>query len=233
MSWLATVSRNGQSPSTVPRSSALVMLTEPHSPAAEAYRSLAANLQFAYSDRQLQTIGITSSAAGEGKSTTVANLAIALAQTGRRLIIVDADLRRPGQHTLFGLDREEGLTNVLLGENAQLPLRDTPVAGVRLLTSGPMPANPLEVLGSRRFDQVLALARAQADFVLVDTPPAGALADAAVLAPRLEGMLLVVSAGRTRRDMARRAREQLERVNANLLGVVLTDVRTDDKLYRY
>jgi capsular exopolysaccharide synthesis family protein len=233
MSWLATVSRNGQSPSTVPRSSALVMLTEPHSPAAEAYRSLAANLQFAYSDRQLQTIGITSSAAGEGKSTTVANLAIALAQTGRRLIIVDADLRRPGQHTLFGLDREEGLTNVLLGENAQLPLRDTPVAGVRLLTSGPMPANPLEVLGSRRFDQVLALARAQADFVLVDTPPAGALADAAVLAPRLEGMLLVVSAGRTRRDMARRAREQLERVNANLLGVVLTDVPTDDKLYRY
>jgi capsular exopolysaccharide synthesis family protein len=233
MSWLATVSRNGQSPSTVPRSSALVMLTEPHSPAAEAYRSLAANLQFAYSDRQLQTIGITSSAAGEGKSTTVANLAIALAQTGRRLIIVDADLRRPGQHTLFGLDREEGLANVLLGENAQLPLRDTPVAGVRLLTSGPMPANPLEVLGSRRFDQVLALARAQADFVLVDTPPAGALADAAVLAPRLEGMLLVVSAGRTRRDVARRAREQLERVNANLLGVVLTDVRTDDKLYRY
>jgi len=96
-----------------------------------------------------------------------------------------------------------------------------------------MPANPLEVLGSRRFDQVLALARAQADFVLVDTPPAGALADAAVLAPRLEGMLLVVSAGRTRRDMARRAREQLERVNANLLGVVLTDVRSDDKLYRY
>jgi non-specific protein-tyrosine kinase len=218
---------------TVPPSDALVMLADPHSPAAEAYRSLAANLQFAYADRPLQTIGVTSAAAGEGKSMTVANLAIALAQTGRRLIIVDADLRRPGQHTLFGLDREQGLANVLLGEHAQLPLRDTPAAGVRLLTSGPMPANPLEVLGSRRFDQVLALARAQADFVLVDTPPAGALADAAVLAPRLEGMLLVVSAGRTKRDMARRAREQLERVNANLLGVVLTDVRGDEKLYRY
>jgi capsular exopolysaccharide synthesis family protein len=233
MSWLATVSRNGQSMATVPPSSALVMIADPHSPAAEAYRSLAANLQFAYADRQLQTIGVTSAAAGEGKSTTVANLAIALAQTGRRVIVVDADLRRPGQHTLFGLDRDDGLANVLLGENAQLPLRDTPAAGVRLLASGPTPANPLEVLGSRRFDQVLALARAQADFVVVDTPPAGALADAAVLAPRLEGMLLVVSAGRTRRDMARRAREQLERVNANLLGVVLTDVRGDDKLYRY
>lgn len=235
MNRLATVSPNGRSlaPVNTATPASLVLLTDPHSPSAEAYRSLAANLQFAYADRQLQTIGVTSSAAGEGKSTTVANLAIAMAQTGRRLIIVDADLRRPGQHTLFGLDREQGLANVLLGENAQLPLRDTPAAGVRLLTSGPMPANPLEVLGSRRFDQVLALARAQADFVLVDTPPAGALADAAVLAPRLEGMLLVVSAGRTRRDMARRAREQLERVNANLLGVVLTDVRGDEKLYRY
>jgi non-specific protein-tyrosine kinase len=233
MSWLATVSRNGQSLAAVPPSGALVMLADPHSPAAEAYRSLAANLQFAYADRQLHTIGVTSAAAGEGKSTTVANLAIALAQTGRRVIVLDADLRRPGQHTLFGLDREDGLANILLGDNAQLPLRETPAAGVRLLASGPTPANPLEVLGSRRFDQVLALARAQADFVVVDTPPAGALADAAVLAPRLEGMLLVVSAGRTRRDMARRAREQLERVNANLLGVVLTDVRGDDKRYQY
>lgn len=233
MSWLATLSLNGRSLATVAPTGALIMLADPLSPAAEAYRSLAANLQFAYADRQLQTIGITSAAAGEGKSTTVANLAVALAQGGRRVIVVDADLRRPGQHTLFGLERQEGLANVLLGEHAHLPLRDTAASGVRLLTSGTISADPLEALGSRRFDQVLALARAQADFVLVDTPPAGALADAAMLAPRLEGVLLVVSAGRTKRDMARRAREQLERVNANLLGVVLTDVRGDDKLYRY
>jgi non-specific protein-tyrosine kinase len=209
------------------------MLADPHSPAAEAYRSLAATVQFAYADRQLQTIGITSAAAGEGKSNTTANLAIALAEGGRRVIVVDADLRRPGQHTLFGLDRKDGLSNMLMGDQTQLPLLDTQTPGVRVLTSGPTPANPLEALGSRRFDHILALARAQADFVLVDTPPAGALADAAVLAPRLDGMLLVVSAGRTKRDLARRAREQLERVNANLLGVVLTDVREDDKLYKY
>jgi non-specific protein-tyrosine kinase len=123
---------------------------------------------------------------------------------------------------------------VLLDTQAvQLPLQDTQTAGVRVLASGPSPANPLAALASRRFDQVLALARAQADFVLVDTPPAGALADVAVLAPRLEGILLVVSAGRTKRDLARRAREQLERVNAHLLGAVLTDVRAADKLYRY
>jgi capsular exopolysaccharide synthesis family protein len=230
---IAPLSRNGRSLAERAPSGALIMLADPHSPAAEAYRSLAANLQFAYADRQLQTIGITSAAAGEGKSTTVANLAVALAEGGRRVILVDADLRRPGLHTLFGLEHQDGLANLLISEQSHLPLQDTAAPGVRLLASGPTPANPLEVLASRRFDHVLALARAQADFVLVDTAPAGALADTAALAPRLEGMLLVVSAGRTRRDLARRAREQLERVNANMLGVVLTDVRGDDKLYRY
>ncbi len=230
---LATASRNGQSLAPIARGGALTMLADPRSPAAEAYRSLAANLQFSYADRQLQTVGITSAAAGEGKSTTVANLAIALAEGGRRVIVIDADLRRPSLHTLFGVDRQEGLSNLWLVEQAQLPLLDTAAPGVRLLAAGGAPSNPLEVLASRRFDQVLALARAEADFVLVDTAPAGVLADAAVLAPRLDGMLLVVSAGRTKRDLARRAREQLERVNANLLGVVLTDVRGDDKLYRY
>jgi non-specific protein-tyrosine kinase len=234
MNRLAPVSSNGRALAPVTSAAApLAVLADPHSPAAEAYRSLAANLQFAYADRQLQTIGVTSAAQGEGKSTTVANLAVALAQSGRRVIVIDADLRRPGQHTLFGLPASDGLASVLLGEGSQLPLQDTSASGVRVLTSGPLPTNPLEALASRRFDHALALARAQADYVLVDTPPAGALADVAVLAPRLEGMLLVVSAGKTKRDMARRAREQLERVNANLLGVVLTDVRANDKLYRY
>src|SRR5579859_756185 len=234
MNRLAPVSRNGRQLVPVTTGGpALAIVADPHSPAAEAYRSLAANLQFAYADRQLQTIGITSAAEGEGKSTTVANLAVALAQSGRRVIAIDADLRRPGLHTIFGVSRDQGLTDVLRGQESELPLQDTGAAGVRVLASGAVAANPLEVLASRRFDQVLALARAQADFVVVDTPPAGALADVAVIAPRLEGMLLVVSAGHTKRDLARRAREQLERVNANLLGVVLTDVRVDSKMYRY
>src|SRR5437868_14096691 len=122
MNQLATVSRNGRPRASVPASAAsLVMLADPHSPAAEAYRSLAANLQFAHADRQLQTIGVTSAAEGEGKPTTVANLALALAQSGRRVIVVHADLRRPGQHTLFGINRDEGLSDLLRGEEAQLP----------------------------------------------------------------------------------------------------------------
>src|SRR5215467_3420173 len=139
MNRLATVSPNGRSlaPVNLDKATqpALVLLTDPHSPSAEAYRSLAANLQFAYADRQLQTIGITSAAQGEGKSTTVANLAIALAQSGRRVIVIDADLRRPGQHRLFGIQRDEGLSNLLAGEHAagELPLQETQAPGVRVL----------------------------------------------------------------------------------------------------
>jgi capsular exopolysaccharide synthesis family protein len=151
------------------------MLAEPTSPAAEAYRSLAANLRFATAGR-VQTIGITSAAAGEGKSTTVANLAIALSEGGRRVIAIDADLRRPGLHTLFGADNGDGLSSMLVSEDMPLPLVDTAAPGVRLLPSGPSPANPLEVLASRKLDFVLSQASAQADFVVVDTAPAGALA---------------------------------------------------------
>src|SRR5579864_2517062 len=157
MNRLAPVSRNGRQ--LVPLTTggpALAIVADPHSPSAEAYRSLAANLQFAYADRQLQTIGITSAAEGEGKSTTVANLAVALAQSGRRVIVIDADLRRPGLHTLFGVSREEGLTEVLRGEDTELPLQETGAAGVRVLASGAATGNPLEALASRRFDQALA-----------------------------------------------------------------------------
>jgi capsular exopolysaccharide synthesis family protein len=230
---LAPLSRNGRAIAAREAGLSLAMLAEPRSAAAEAYRSLAANVQFSSADGELHTIGITSAAAGEGKSTTVANLATALAEGGRQVIAIDADLRRPGLHELFGVANGDGLSSMLLGSNSELPLVDTPAPGVRLLTSGPLPSNPLEVLASPRLEHVLALASAQADFVLVDTAPAAVLADAAVLAPRLGGVLLVVSAGRTKRDLARRAREQLERVHANILGVVLVDAKADAKLYRY
>jgi non-specific protein-tyrosine kinase len=149
------------------------------------------------------------------------------------VIAIDADLRQPGLHELFGVSADDGLSSVLSGDRAQLPLLDTAASGVRVLTSGPVPSNPLDLLSSEHLARVLSMARGQADFVLVDTTPAGALADAAVLARQVDGVLLVVKAGKTRRELARRARDQLQRVNANILGVVLVDVRGDDKLYRY
>jgi capsular exopolysaccharide synthesis family protein len=233
MTSLAPASRNGRSLAPRVSNAPIAMLAAPRSPAAEAYRSLAASLQFRSLDRRLHTIGITSASPDDGNSTTVANLAVALAEGGRSVIIVDADLRRPEQHGIFGIEPGDGLTQVLLGDHSQLPLQDTGAQGVRLLTAGPPLANPIEALASRRFDQALSMAQELADFVLVDTAPAGALADAAVVAPRLDGVLLVVSVGHTRRDLARRARDQLEQVNANMLGVVLLDVKGDENLYRY
>jgi non-specific protein-tyrosine kinase len=208
-------------------------LTDPRSAAAEAYRTLRTNIQFASLDREIRTVAITSAGAGDGKSTTLANLAIAMAEGGHRVICVDADLRRPGLHTLFGLSNREGLTTAVLGDDTWLPLQDTPVPGLRLLASGPLPPNPAELVGSRRLDRVLRLLREAADYVLFDTPPAAALSDAATLAARVDGVILVIGAGRTKRDLARRAKEQLERVKAHILGVVLAGVRADTSLYAY
>jgi capsular exopolysaccharide synthesis family protein len=228
-----TASPNGRSAAPALGAAQLVLLTDPRSAAAEAYRTLRTNIQFASLDREVRTIAITSPGAGDGKSTTLANLAIAMAEGGHRVIVVDADLRRPGLHTLFGLANREGLTTAVLSDDTRLPLQDTPVPGLRLLTSGPLPPNPAELVGSRRLDRVLSLLRDVADYVLFDTPPAAALSDAATLAARVDGVILVIGAGRTKRDLARRAKEQLERVKAHILGVVLAGVRTDTSLYAY
>jgi non-specific protein-tyrosine kinase len=228
---LGLARHDGRTSAVKTQQPALAMRADPRSAVAEAYRTLAANLQFAGSG--VQTVGITSPGAGEGKSTTIANLGIALAENGRRVVLLDADLRRPSLHELFGLANREGLTNLLVSEHVPLPLQETGTPGLRLLASGPPPPNPLEVLGSGHLEHVLSQVRAQADLVLVDTPPAAVLADAALLAPRLDGVLLVVSAGHTKRDLAKRAKEQLERTGSNVLGVVLINVRESGKLYQY
>ena len=231
---LSVATRNGKSAPATASGAPLTMRTDPRSAAAEAFRTLAANLKFASLDQaEVQTVGVTSPAAGEGKSTTIANLGIALAESGRRVVLVDADLRRPALHELFGLSNREGLSSILTADHTVLPLQETGTPGLRLLSSGPLPANPLQVLASRGLDHALSQVRAQADVVLVDTPPAAVLADAAMLAPRLDGVLLVVSVGRTRRDLARRAKEQLERTGSNVLGVVLVNARENGKLYEY
>lgn len=212
----------------------LAVIADPRSPAAEAFRTLRTNIQFSSLDRELRTILVTSPGPREGKSTVLANLAVALAETGRRVIAVDCDLRRPALHQLFGVPHAAGITSVMLEDDPQtLPLQDTIVPGLRLLASGPLPPNPSELLGSQRFNRVLDLLKREGDVVLFDAPPVLGVADAAVLAARLDGVLLVASAGKTRRDLARRARQQLERVNARIIGVVLNNARVDRSLYQY
>jgi capsular exopolysaccharide synthesis family protein len=223
--------RNGRSALAPVGSPRLVMLLEPTSAAAEAYRNLSASLQFADPARPLRSLAVTSAGKREDKASTVANLAVAMAEGGRRVVVVDADLRHPELHALFGVANQQGLTTAVLGTEDDVPLVDTSVPGLRLLPGGPTVANPVEVLGAPRLERLLDQLREEADMVLVNVAPAAVLADAAVVAPRTDGVLLVVTVGRTRRDLAQRAKEQLQRVNAHILGVVLTGARADKGLY--
>lgn len=211
----------------------LVALRDPRSPAAEAYRTLRTNIQFSSLDKPLRTILATSTAPDEGKSTTLANLAVTVAQAEQRVILVDCDLRRPTLHALFGVPNDVGLTSLMLQESAALPLKRTDVPGLSLLPSGPLPPRPADILGSRRMEAVIATLLEQADMVLFDTPPITAVTDAAVLATKVDGVLLVFRSGATRRDRAREARALLEKVNAHIVGVVLTDVRAERDQYSY
>jgi len=205
----------------------LITISEPRSPISEAYRALRTNLDFAALDQALKTMVVTSAGVGEGKSTTLANLAVVSAQAGRKVVLVDADLRRPTLHQIYGLDNEEGLTTAMMDEAALAspPLQETGVEGLSVLTSGPLPPNPAELMGSRRMEEVVAALAERADQIFFDTPPVVAVTDAAVLSTKVDGVLLVISAGRTRREYARSAVQRLEQVNARLVGTVLTNVQ--------
>lgn len=212
----------------------LITVAEPRSPVSEAYRQLRTNIQFYALDRSLQMVLVTSAGAEEGKSTTLANLAVTFAEAGRSVLMVDCDLRRPSLHKLFNVSNDQGLTTVMreektLGE-AILP---TDVKGLGLLTSGPLPPNPSELLGSQRMDRLIETLRGFAEIVLFDAPPTIAVTDAIVLSPKMDGVLLVVSAGKTKRDHALRAKRLLEKVNAKVLGVVLNNTKLDSNMYNY
>lgn len=212
----------------------LVTFTSPRSPVAEAYRALRTSIQFSTIDKPIQTLLATSTGAEEGKSTTLANLAVAIAQTGASVLLVDCDLRRPNQHRIFGLRNTEGLTTLALSESRDmLPIQDTVVPNLRLLAAGPPPPNPSELLGSRRMSEIMTVLKSEADFVLFDTPPIIAVTDAAVLASKVDGVLMVIRAGKTKRDLAKRAKDLLGKVNANIVGVVLTDASLDSRAYHY
>jgi capsular exopolysaccharide synthesis family protein len=204
----------------------LVTLREPDAPASEAYRALRTNLAFVGLDRPLRTVLLTSPGAEEGKSTVLANLAVTMAQTERKVLVVDCDLRRPALHEVFGLGNDAGLTTLLLdpAKRTQPPFQSTEVPGLQVLTSGPLPPRPADMVGSRRMEDLITWLAEQADIVLFDAPPVNAVTDATILATRMDGVLLVVRQRRTRRDAVQEARDRLMRVNARLIGAVLNGV---------
>jgi non-specific protein-tyrosine kinase len=213
----------------------LITVADPRSPVSEAYRTLRTNLDFSSLDKPIKTMLVTSAGPEEGKSTVLANLAVTTAQTGWKVILVDCDLRRPSLHDIFGLKNDRGLTTMVVNDAAMEspPLQDTDVQGLQLVSSGPLPPNPSELLGSRRMEEIIAALLERADVVLFDAPPVVAVTDAAVLSTKVDGVLLVINAGGTKRDYARAAKARLEKVNANLLGAVLNNVKFDVSLHRY
>ena len=199
----------------------LAMGLAERTPAAEAYRVLRTNLRFTTFDTQ--TLLICSASPREGKTTTAANLAAAIAQTGQRTVLVDADLRRPTLHRIFKLSNGAGLTNALLSRepDPERFLQRTRFESLSVLTSGPQPPNPSELLSSGRMDAVIGALRKNAEIVLFDSPPLLAVADASIMAAKVDGAILVVDAGRTRAPALRQAAEALAHTKTRILGAVL------------
>ncbi len=201
----------------------LVVVSDPRAPTAEAFRALRTNIQFASVDRPLHVLLITSAGPSEGKSTTAANLAAALAQAGKRVALVDADLRRPSQHRIFNLPNQSGLTFSLIQDKGNLngSLRPTRVEDLSVMVSGDLPPNPAELLGSNRVGRLLDELQKQVDIVIVDTPPCLVVTDAVALSKRADGVLLVAEAGKTRRSALEQSAKAIQQVGGNVLGVVL------------
>ncbi len=202
---------------------------------AEAYRTLRTNLEFSALDRPLRTLVVTSAGADEGKSTTLANLAVTMAQAGKRVILIDCDQRRPSLHTVFDLRNNCGMTDLMRDETllAHPPFEDTSIPNLKIITSGQLPPNPSELLGSRRMGEVIEGLLNHGDVLLFDTPPIIAVSDAAILSSKVDGVLLVISAGKTSRDNAKKARALLEKAHARLVGAVLNNVKLDSSLGYY
>ena len=201
----------------------LVVDVSPHSPRAEAFRQLRTNLQFIDVDSDKKVIAVTSSVSTEGKTTTAVNLALALAEAGVRVLLVEGDLRRPRVAELLGLIGEVGLTNVLLGEiDLETALQSVGESGLTVIASGPRPPNPSELLQSRAMTDLLKELRGLADVVLIDAPPLLPVADAAILSTIADGALLVVRHGYAKRDQVHQSVMNLTKVDARLLGTILS-----------
>lgn len=210
----------------------LSTLRNPKSLTSEAYRVLRTNIKFAGVDNVIKNILFTSSTPLEGKSSVVANLAYSISQIGKSVLIIDADLRNPSQHRIFGLLNITGLTTTLTEDvSAFTYIVKTPHEGLEILTSGPIPPNPAELLESRRMKKILHEVTQAYDFVLIDSPPVIAVTDASVLAQAVDGVILVLAAGQVERECALRAKEQLEKVGAKILGIVLNKVQSKHSYY--
>jgi capsular exopolysaccharide synthesis family protein len=212
----------------------LITKTDPKSPISEQYKTIRTNINFSSVDQKMRSVMITSTSPGEGKSTTSANMAVVFAQEGKKVLLVDADLRKPTAHYTFNVNNTFGFTSVLTRQKElEDAVNQTNVENLDLLTCGPIPPNPAELLSSRAMSRFLTSVYEEYDMVIFDTPPVLAVTDAQVLANQCDGTILVVSSGTTEVDKATKAKELLDSAKAKLLGVVLNNREMKDTNYYY
>lgn len=213
----------------------LITKSNPRSPISEQYRTIRTNLQFASVDGDLKTMLVTSAGPSEGKSSTVANLAIVFAQQGKRVLLIDADMRKPTVHYTFRVDNRRGLSSVLVGELLlEEATTKSDIPDLDVLAAGPIPPNPSELLGSKAMMKMIQEASSFYDLVIFDTPPVLAVTDAQILANQVDGALLVVRSKQTDQEAALKAKHLLEPAKAKLLGAVLNDRdKQKDQYYYY
>jgi polysaccharide biosynthesis transport protein len=228
--------RAGQASADPAETTALAMVRDVRSPIAEAYRHLRTSLLLSSAGTPPRTILVTSSQPSEGKTTTAINTAFILAQTGVEVLIIDCDLRRPRLHAHFNMPNARGLTNALSGDASEIDnLIQTceQAPNLKVLTSGPMPPNPAELLGSEEMRRLLKTLGQKFTHVIVDSPPAISFTDASILSTFVDGVILVVHGGRSSRAVVRRAKQQLLDIGANIFGVVLNNVKIESKSNYY
>lgn len=211
----------------------LATLQNPKSIVAEAFRNLRTNIEYSNIDNEIKTIIITSSTAEEGKTSIACNLAVSIAYTGKKVLILDCDLRRPNIHKKMNIFNFEGLTNVLIGEVVfdNVVQKSDEIPNLHMLTSGPIPPNPSELLASKQMEKFLDDLKDKYDMIVIDSPPVGVVTDAAILSTKADGVILVVAAGKTKIEVAKRSKGILENINANILGVVLNKVNIKNNAY--
>ncbi|MEK3765068.1 CpsD/CapB family tyrosine-protein kinase [Solibacillus sp. FSL K6-4121] len=224
--------RKKSKPSTLARQ--LVTVSSPKSIISEQFKTIRTNINFSMPDKDLKTIVLTSSTPGEGKSTNSSNIAVVFAQSGKKVLLVDSDMRKPTTHHTFGLRNVSGLSTVLIRQHTiDEVIHNTEIEGLSVITSGPIPPNPAELLASKAMDQFIDNVKNIYDIIVFDAPPVLSVTDAQILSNKCEGTLLIINSGDAEKDNVIKAKDMLLASKANVIGAILNNYRIDKDHYYY